>query len=78
VVPLADGPRSIGALVLGRARQRYEASDEDLAGVLGRVVSRLVVNAKLDREIGERPELVVAASPQADREWADEPELTRS
>jgi GTP-sensing pleiotropic transcriptional regulator CodY len=78
VVPLADGPRSIGALVLGRATQRYEDSDEELAGVLGRFVSRLVLNAKLDREIGERPEPVAAASPQADREWADEPELTRS
>ena len=75
VVPLADRSRSLGALVLGRARQRYEEADEELAGVLGRFVSRLVVKAMLDREITERIE---PAEPAADREWADEPELTRS
>jgi hypothetical protein len=74
VVPLADRARSLGALVLGRVRQRYEEADEELAGVLGRFVSRLVVKARLDREIGE-PDPPVHAS---DREWADEPELTRS
>src|SRR4029077_1003661 len=74
VVPLADRARSLGALVLGRVRQRYEEADEDFAAVLGRFVSRLVVKAKLDREIGE-PDPPVHAS---DRDWADEPELTRS
>ncbi len=74
VVPLADRARSLGALVLGRARQRYEEADEELAGVLGRFVSRLVVKARLEREVGE-PDPPVGAS---DREWADEPELTRS
>jgi hypothetical protein len=74
VVPLADRERTLGALVLGRARQRYEEADEDLAGVLGRFVSRLVVKARLDREIGE-PDPPAQAS---DREWADERELTRS
>src|SRR5207245_1307157 len=47
VVPLADRARSLGALVLGRVRQRYEETDEELAGVLGRFVSRLVVKATL-------------------------------
>jgi hypothetical protein len=74
VVPLADRARSLGALVLGRVRQRYEETDEELAGVLGRFVSRLVVKARLDREIGE-PDPPVHGS---DREWVDEPELTRS
>ena len=74
VVPLADRAQSLGALVLGRVRQRYEDADEDLAAVLGRFVSRLVVKARLDREIGEpdRP----ARAPDA--EWANEPELSRS
>ncbi len=74
VVPLADRARSLGALVLGRVRQRYEEADEELAGVLGRFVSRLVVKARLDWEIGG-PD---PHAPASDREWADEPELTRS
>jgi GTP-sensing pleiotropic transcriptional regulator CodY len=74
VVPLADRARSLGALVLGRALQRYDEADEELAGVLGRFVSRLVVKGRLEREVGE-PDPPVRAS---DREWADEPELTRS
>jgi GTP-sensing pleiotropic transcriptional regulator CodY len=77
VVPLADRAQSLGALVLGRVRQRYEETDEELAGVLGRFISRLVVKARLDREITERSE-PAAATPDADREWADEPQLTRS
>jgi len=74
VVPLADRARSLGALVLGRVRQRYEETDEELAGILGRFVSRLVVNATLDREITERDERL----PDGDRNWADEPQLTGS
>jgi GTP-sensing pleiotropic transcriptional regulator CodY len=77
VVPLADRARSLGALVLGRSRQRYDDADEELAGVLGRFVSRLVVKAKLDTEIPERAE-PVAAERDADREWVEEPELSRS
>jgi GTP-sensing pleiotropic transcriptional regulator CodY len=77
VVPLSDRARSLGALVLGRARQRYDDADEDLAGVLGRFVGRLVVKAKLDTEITERT-APVAAERDADREWAEEPELSRS
>jgi GTP-sensing pleiotropic transcriptional regulator CodY len=76
VVPLSDRARSLGALVLGQVRQRYAETDEDLAGVLGRFISRLVVKATLDREIAELSE--PAAAPDADREWADEPQLTRN
>jgi GTP-sensing pleiotropic transcriptional regulator CodY len=76
VVPLFDRARGIGALVLGRARQRYEDADEELASLIGRFVSRLVVKAKLDSEITERAELPTAAREVANREWADEPQLT--
>jgi len=77
VVPLTDRARSLGALVLGRVRQRYEETDEELAGVLGRFISRLVVKATPGRETTERSE-PAAAEPDADRDWADEPQLTRS
>lgn len=74
VVPLADRSQSLGALVLGRARKPYEAKDEELADVLGRFIGRLVVSARLDREVGE-PDLAPRA---LDREWSEEPELSRS
>ena len=74
VVPLSDRTQSLGALVLGRAHQRYEEADEELAGVLGRFVSQLVVKARLDREIGEAEPIAAAT----DGEWADERELSRS
>ena len=72
VVPLAARARSAGALVLGRARDRYEESDEELASVLGRFIARLVARAaSVDRE-AER------ADPDVEREWVDEPQLTGS
>jgi hypothetical protein len=74
VVPLLDRTLSLGALVLGRARQRYEEADEELAGLLGRFISRLVVKATLDRVITEPAEPLAAP----DSEWADEAELSRS
>jgi hypothetical protein len=77
VVPLADRQQSLGVLVLGRAGQRYEEADEELAGVLGRFVSRLVVKAKLDNEITEQTGPATAAR-DADREWADEAALSSS
>jgi len=77
VVPLSDRARSLGALVLGRVRQRYEETDEDLAGVLGRFISRLVVKATVDREVPEQNE-PAGDAPEANREWAEEPQLTRS
>ena len=77
VVPLADRARTLGALVLGRVSQRYEETDEEVAGVLGRFISRLVVKARLEREITERSEPAAAAR-DANREWVQEPQLTRS
>jgi hypothetical protein len=74
VVPLTDRGQTLGALLLGRTRQRYEEADEELASVLGRFVSRLMVKARLDREIGEPGTPALAA----DGEWAEERELTRS
>ena len=74
VVPLTDRARTLGAMVLGRT-QRYEGADEELAGVLGRFISRLIVKTMLDREITERIE---PTEPQTTREWSEEPELTRS
>ena len=77
VVPLVDRGRTLGALVLGRSRRRYDDADEELAGVLGRFVGRLVVKALLDREITEPLEVPVA-QPAAETEWVEERELTRS
>jgi len=46
-------------------------SDEELAGVLGRFIARLVAQrAAVGREN--------TAEPDADREWEDEPQLTGS
>jgi hypothetical protein len=71
VVPLADRARRLGVLVLGRAKERFDESDEELAGVLGRFIARLVAQgAAVDREITPEPD--------ADREWEDEPQLTGS
>jgi GTP-sensing pleiotropic transcriptional regulator CodY len=77
VVPLVDGPRSLGVLVLGRDRERYEEPDEELAGVLGRFIARLVARAKADRENTQRTG-PSAAEPDGEREWEDEPQLTGS
>ena len=78
VVPLADSARSLGVLVLGRTGERYEDADEEIAGVLGRFIARVVSRATaVDREDGRRG-LVVAHDPEPDREWADEPQLTGS
>jgi GAF domain-containing protein len=78
VVPLADSARSLGVLVLGRTGERYEDADEEIAGVLGRFIARLVSRATaVDREDGRRGR-VLAHEPEPDREWADEPQLTGS
>ena len=74
VVPLTDRARTLGALVLGRAEQRYGGADEELAAVLGRFISRLVVKAMLDHEITER----IEPERETTREWSEEPELSRS
>jgi len=78
VVPLTDGARSLGVLVLGRAQERYEDADEELAGVLGRFIARLISRAATRDREDERRSQVVVAEPEPDQEWAEEPQLTRN
>jgi GTP-sensing pleiotropic transcriptional regulator CodY len=79
VVPLVDGARTLGVLVLGRAAERYEDADEEMAGMLGRFIARVVSRAAAAsyREAEGRTE---APTREADphREWAEEPQLTPS
>jgi len=75
VVPLADRARSVGALVLGRAQNRYENSDEELAGVLGRFIGRLIARAAAVDHNAPRRE---SAEADALREWQEEPQLAGS
>lgn len=75
VVPLAVRARSIGVLVLGRAR--YAEADEELASVLGRFISRLV-SRSASRESAHRADADAAAVPEAEREWENEPQLLGS
>ena len=76
VVPLVDGERSLGVLLLGRAAERYEEADEELALVIGTFVARLVARAApAERPSGE-PTLAQAREPV--REWEAEPQLTGS
>lgn len=75
VVPLADREHSLGALVLGRARERYEPADEELAGVVARFVGRLVARATW---VDHEKRAGVVTEPDSVREWrAQEPELAR-
>lgn len=76
VVPLADRARSLGVLVLGRAQERYTDADEELASVLGRFISRLVMRS-LGRDSVQRADADVPL-PEASREWEHEPQLLRS
>jgi GTP-sensing pleiotropic transcriptional regulator CodY len=75
VVPLADRASSLGVLVLGRAQERYTEADEELASVLGRFISRLVVRS-LGRENVQRAAHV--DDREASREWEHEPQLSRN
>ena len=75
VVPLADRARSVGALVLGRAQNRYENSDEELASVLGRFIGRLIARAAAVDHNAPRRE---SAEADALREWQEEPQLAGS
>jgi GTP-sensing pleiotropic transcriptional regulator CodY len=79
VVPLADGARRLGVLVLGRAAERYEDADEEIAGILGRFIARVVSHAAAvtGREDERRTDAPTRET-DADREWAEEPQLTRS
>jgi GTP-sensing pleiotropic transcriptional regulator CodY len=72
VVPLGDRGRSLGVLVLGRARDRYTEADEELASLLGRFISRLVAKAAVERGRAGAPDA------DADQEWENEPQLTGS
>jgi GTP-sensing pleiotropic transcriptional regulator CodY len=76
VVPLAGRAQSLGVLVLGRARDRYTEADEELASVLGRFISRLVIRTMVDHS--DRRPVADAAQPDMDRVWEDEPQLTGS
>jgi GAF domain-containing protein len=74
VVPLANPARTLGVLVLGRADERYDEADEELASVLGRFIGRIV-----SRATTVDPQRVDAGTEgDPDREWADEPQLTGS
>jgi GTP-sensing pleiotropic transcriptional regulator CodY len=75
VIPLADRDRNLGVLVLGRGAGRYTDADEELAGVLGRFISRLIVRSQA-REMPEVDAVVNEREP--DREWEQEPQLSRS
>ncbi|TMD55831.1 MAG: GAF domain-containing protein [Chloroflexi bacterium] len=75
VVPLADRARSVGALVLGRAQNRYENSDEELASVLGRFIGRLIARAAAVDHNAPRRE---SAEADALREWQEAPQLAGS
>jgi GTP-sensing pleiotropic transcriptional regulator CodY len=77
IVPLAERARSLGVLVLGRTDERYEDADEELAGVLGRYIARLISRAAAGDQVDERRAQEVTREPDADRDWA-EPQLTRS
>jgi hypothetical protein len=78
VVPLTDRTQSLGALVLGRAHERYGSADEELAGVLARFIARLVAKAATAESESSRRSRHGAPVPRRDREWEDEPQLTGS
>lgn len=79
VVPLFDGPRTLGVLVLGRAAERYEDADEEIAGMLGRFIARVVSRAAAASHLeDERRTDAPKRETDADREWAEEPQLTPS
>lgn len=78
VVPLADRARSLGVLVLGRARERYDNADEELADLLSRFIARLVARAATGEREGEPETNAGETETEADRDWADEPQLARS
>ena len=78
VVPLTDRTQSLGALVLGRAHERYGSADEELAGVLARFIGRLVARAAATESENSQRTRHSAPAPRRDHEWEDEPQLTGS
>jgi GTP-sensing pleiotropic transcriptional regulator CodY len=78
VVPLVDGARARGVLVLGRAAERYDDMDEEIAGMLGRFIARVVSHvAASGLRWNERHTEAATRDTEAGREWAEEPQLTR-
>jgi len=73
VAPLLDRSRPLGLLVLGRSSQPYSAEDEELAGVIGHFMARLVL--VVTRQADQSAE---GASSRAFAEWHEERELLRS
>ena len=71
VAPLVDRGRSLGLLVLGRAREPYGPEDVDFAGVVASFIARLVAATAADAR--ERFREGVLAQPIA--EWRDEREM---
>ena len=77
VVPLTDGARALGVLVLGRVEDRYEDADEETAGMLGRFIARVVSHgAAVERGDGPRGLASAMREPDSARDWAEEPQLT--
>ena len=74
VAPLPGRSRSLGVLVLGRLRTRYDEADEELAGVLARFLARLIARAPAETDRETR----AVMDAEAEREWVDEPELAGS
>ena len=73
VAPLLDRSRPLGLLVLGRSSQPYSAEDEELAGVIGHFMARLVL--VVTRQAEQNAE---GASSRVFAEWHEERELLRS
>lgn len=71
VAPLIDRGRPLGLLVLGRAREPYEAEDVEFAGVVASFIARLVAATATD--VGQRFREPFLSQPTA--EWRDEREL---
>ena len=71
VAPLVDRGRSLGLLVLGRAREPYGPEDVNFAGVVASFIARLVAATATD--VRERFREGVLAQPIA--EWRDEREM---
>lgn len=74
VVPLVEGERSLGVLLLGRVAERYEQADEELALVIGTFIARLVARAATAERDSSEPTHPHVREP--DREWEAEPQLT--
>jgi GAF domain-containing protein len=78
VVPLRDGTRTLGLLILGRAREAYRREDEEFADVLGTFLARLIIAAAREQP---RQAVDIQEAPRDSQSLTDsegERELTRS